>query len=281
MTAKAAPGGVTVGTIKKNMEITAAKQVWQGAPKIGKTSTAAALGTVAKKYKLDIRPFFMLFEPGSEGVDCDCTSRKCERCAGTGMVSKKKCPVCNGDKNTRLILSTRKETREWFEWYATSEYNIAVIDTGDRFYQMIMDDVCTEMGIVSPYGANDNGISWAVIFDEMRELLGILEASGKGVILIHHVYLQEKRGKGGATIQQRVFNVPGKAKGYIAGFADQHLHFDVVPGDDDKDKHIIIGQHQSDVEAGDRWGLFPAELDLGSSPEEAAEAILTTFGYLE
>lgn len=280
MSDKAGPDGVTIGTIKKNMEITSAKQVWVGPPKVGKTSTAVALGTVAKKYKLDVKPFIMLFEPGSEGVDCDCTSRKCERCAGTGMVSKKKCPMCKGDKMTRLILSTRKETRTWFEWFVKSEYNIAVLDTGDRFYQMIMDDVCAEMKIVSPYGANDNGISWAVIFDEMRELLGILEASGKGVILIHHMYMQEKRIKGG-SVQQRVFSVPGKAKGYIAGFADQLLHFGVIPGDDDKDKHVIFGQHQSDIEAGDRWGLFPAELEIGDSPEEAAEAILTCFGYLE
>lgn len=274
------PDGVPLVTLTKNMDITSAKQVWKGPPKIGKTSTAAALGTVAKKYKLDVAPFFMLFEPGSEGVALDCTSRKCTACGGTGRSGKKKCPTCNGDGVVRLILSTRKEARKWFEWFVTSDYNIAVIDTGDRFYQMIMDDVCLEMKIVSPYGANDNGISWAVIFDEMRELLGILEASGKGVILIHHVYTQEKRVKGG-SVQQRVFNVPGKAKSYIAGFADQILHFDVVPADDKKDKHIIIGQHQSDVEAGDRWGLFPPELDIGNSPEEAAEAILECFGYLE
>jgi len=278
------PGGVEIKTLSPNMNIASAKQIWKGEPKCGKTSTAAALKTVSDQYGLDVKPFFLLFEPGSEGVSLDCTSEPCEVCGGTGKEGKKKCETCEGAGTVRLILTTRKEMREWFEWFVESDFDIAVIDTGDKFYQAIMDDVCVEMNIVSPYGANDNGISWSVIFDAMRELLGILEASGKGVILIHHVYKQEKRVKGGSTVTQLVFNVPGKAKVYLAGFADQVLHFDIVPDeatDGDTDKHVLIGEHRASIEAGDRWGMFPAELDLGDSAETAAEAILTCFGYLE
>ncbi len=102
-----------------------------------------------------------------------------------------------------------------------------------------------------------------------------------GIILNMHVYTQEKRVSGG-SIQQAVFNVPGKAKVYLAGFADQVLHFDIVPDPDGEgDKHVLVGEAQSGIEAGDRWGIFPPELDLGESEEEAATAILAKFGYLE
>jgi len=277
---KPAPGGVAIQVLGENTDITSAKQIWKGPPKIGKTTTAAALRTVADEYKLDIRPFFLLFEPGSEGVSLECTSEACPACDGKGKTGKSKCSTCGGAGVVRLILTTRKQMREWFTWFAESDtYNIAVIDTGDRFYQAIMDDTCVELKIVSPYGANDNGIAWSVIFDEMRELLGILEASGKGIILIMHCYTQEKRVRGG-SIQQLVFNVPGKAKTYLAGFADQVLHFDVEPDDDGEDRHVLIAEHRASIEAGDRWGMFPPVTMMGETPEDAAEAMLTCFGYL-
>lgn len=275
------PGGVPIRTMAEHKDMTRAKMIWKGPPKVGKTSTAAAIRTVSDKYDLGLKPFFMLFEAGSDGVQVEGTSQSCPVCEGTGKAGKKKCSECGGIGTTRKILSTRKEIREWFEWVIKSPYNIVVIDTGDRFYQAIMDDVCVEMGIVSPFGANDMGITWAVIFDEMRELLGILEAGNVGIIMCMHVYMQEKRVSGG-SIQQAVFNVPGKAKTYLAGFADQVLHFDIMPNPDGEgDKHVLIGEAQSGIEAGDRWGIFPAETDLGKTPEEAAEAILTKFGYLE
>jgi len=257
-------------------------QVWKGAPKTGKTSTAAALATAAKKYNLGFKPFFLLTEPGSNGVRLDGTNRPCPNCEGTGKVGKKSCPKCKGAGIVRLILSEKKEIREWFEWAAKSDFNPIIIDTGDALFQAVMDYTAADMGLTSPFGANDNGICWASIYDEMRNLLGIIMAEGKGLIIIMHVTMQEKRVKGGGVVQVAVFNVAGKTRTYIAGQADQILHFDVVPDPEgDGDIHVLYGKPTSGIEAGDRYGKFPETLKLGNSPEEAALAILETFGLVE
>ncbi|MBU2249079.1 MAG: hypothetical protein KKD77_20195, partial [Gammaproteobacteria bacterium] len=127
-------------------------------------------------------------------------------------------------------------------------------------------------------------IAWAMIADDVRECLGILTGSNKALIIIAHVYMQTKRVRGGGEVSTATFNVSGKSRQYVAGLANQILHFDVVPDlehDAKRDKHVVIASAQSGVQAGDQWGLFPDELDLGDSPEEGAEAILTAFGMLE
>ena len=77
------------------------------------------------------------------------------------------------------------------------------------------------------------------------------------------------------------FNVSGKTRPFIEGMADQILHFDLEPGSDDEDRRVIVASPRSGVQAGDRWGLFPEELDRGKSPEEGAKAILGCFYELE
>jgi hypothetical protein len=275
------PGGVSIKTLARIQDISTAKQIWKGPPKIGKTSTAAALKEVSDEYKLGIEPFFLLFEAGSEGVELNCTSRKCSGCGGSGKQGRSKCEQCDGTGVERLILNDKESVRTWFKWAAESDFNPIVIDTGDRMFQAVSDYICVDQGITSPFGAGDHGLAWSLIYDEMRELLGILEAGNKGVIIIMHVYVQERRVAGG-TIQQAVFNVAGKTRSYLAGFVDQILHFDIVPNDDGEgDRHVVYGEQQAGIEAGDRWGLFPAQLDLGESAKDAAEAILERFGYIE
>jgi len=273
------PDGQPIKELSKDMDFKVAKQIWKGAPKVGKTSTAAALATVSKKYGLDINPFFMLFEGGSGGVQLEGTSKKCPKCGGKGKIGKKKCTECKGVGSVRHLLEDNKEIRKWFKWVGETDYNPIVIDTADAMFQTIMDSVCVDLGITSPYGAEDHGVSWSIIYDMVRELLGILDGANKGIILLMHVYMMEKRVRGG-TIQQATFNISGKSRQYLAGFVNQILHFDVVPKEE-VDKHVLIAESQSGIEAGDQWGLFPPELDLGDSPEEAAEAILECFGYLE
>lgn len=257
-------------------------QIWKGAPKTGKTSTAAALAAAAKKYDLGFKPFFLLTEPGSGGVKLDGTNQPCPMCKGTGKEGKKTCPKCKGAGIVRLILSEKEEIRKWFEWAAKSDFNPIIIDTGDALFQAVMDYTAAGMDLQSPFGANDNGICWAMIYDEMRDLLGIITGEGKALIIIMHVTMQEKRVRGGGSVQVAVFNVAGKTRTYMAGLADQILHFDVVPDPDGEgDMHVLYGKPTAGIEAGDRYGKFPEVLKLGDSPEEAALAILATFGLIE
>ena len=268
------PGGVSIQPLGDSFEFSKAVQVWQGPPKTGKTSTAAALRKVALAHGIEeVNPFFMLFEPGSEGVEVTGTSETCD-CG-----KNKNCPHCHGLGTKRKILQTMDEVEQWFEWAAKSDFNPIVIDTADAMFQCMSDGVCARMNIRAPHQA-DHGVAWTDIYDEMREKFGILTGAGKGIILIMHVYMQEKRVKGG-SISTATFNVGGKTRPFIEGMADQILHFDLEPGADGEDKRVIISQPRAGIQAGDRWGLFPEELDRGSSPEEGAKAVLGCFYELE
>ena len=269
------PDGEPMMIMPPNFDFTTAIQVWQGAPKTGKTSTASALGTVAKRLGIPgIRPFFLIFEPGTGGVDIEGTSRKCE-CKG----KDKSCSVCGGLGVVRLVLDVDvdpqdplKTVNTWFEWVVTTAYNPIVIDTADAMHRVLSDGVCMKMGISGPH-KSDHGIAWSELFNEWREKLSILVNSGKGVILLSHLYYQEKKLRGGATMQSATFNIGGKSKPYLEGLANQIIHFEVVPSAD-VDKHIISTRRTAGIEAGDHWGVYPDELDRGQSSEEGAEAIL-------
>jgi len=264
---EAGPGGVSIVDMPPSFDFLRSIQVWQGKPKMGKTSTAAALGPAAKKLGLDgIDPFFMLFEPGSGGVNIKGTSEKC--------CSKRGCPDCEGVGTKRKILSTLDEIDEWFKWVAASKYNPIVIDTGDAMYQAVADSVCVRLGIPNPT-ASDHGIAWVNIFDEFRGSVGTLTGAGKSLIFIMHVYMQEKRVTGG-TINTATFNISGKSRQFIASQANQIFHFDVVPNGK-SDKFVIRTKPSAGIEAGDHWGICPEEIDRGDSPEEAATALLKCF----
>lgn len=263
------PGGVPIVPLQPSYTLANAVQLWKGAPKVGKTSTAAALGEVAKANGIeDINPFFLQFEQGTGGVEIQGTSQKC-KCGG-----KRGCDLCGGTGVRRLILSDLEEIEKWVEWAAKSPFNPIILDTVDAMYQAVADGICLRLGITSPT-QTDHGIAWMDIYDEMRALLGELVSSGKGLVMIMHIYMQERRVKGG-VVQTAVFNVSGKTRPFIAGMANQILHFDVIP-DGEGDKHVIIAEAKTGVEAGDQWGVFPEELDLGDSPESGAEAILRCF----
>ena len=275
------PGGVPITQMSPTHNFAKAIQVWMGRPKIGKTSTAASLGEVAKEYNLPFNPFFLLFEPGTGGVTLNGSSQKCQGCGGSGKSGKAKCHECGGTGVTRLILSDLDKIHEWFDWAAKSSFNPIVIDTMDAMYQAVMDGVCVKQGITTPYGANDNGISWVLISDAIRELVSKLIAADKGIIFLMHIVMQRKRVRGG-EMEVCTFNVPGRARQYLTQVANQILHFDVVPHPkDDRDIRVVHGKPQAGIEAGDQWGVMPEELELGNSPKEAAEALLTTWGYLE
>ncbi|MEM4720678.1 MAG: AAA family ATPase [Candidatus Methanomethylicaceae archaeon] len=264
-----------VKKLPRSINMNTAVQIWVGRPKIGKTSTAAALGTVAERYGVPLSPFFLLFEAGAAAVDILCTCEDCPHCGGQG------CDACANVGQIKHVLGNLEETEEWLDWVCQSNHNPVVFDTIDGFYQLVSDQVCQELGIKSPSEA-EFGIAWRMIYDRTRALLGKVLSAGKGLILISHVYMQERRTKNGTITQVATFNISGMSRSYIAGLADQILHFDIQPSETNPEEpeRILIARPQVGIDAGDRWGIFPETLVLGRSPEEAAEALLKVYGYI-
>ena len=173
------------------------------------------------------------------------------------------------------MLTTIEEIKSWFEWAAKSPFNPIVIDTIDGMYQTVSDSVCVRLGIENPTKA-PHGIAWFDIYDDMREQLAVLSGAGKGVIMLSHITYQEKVLRGGAVIQAASFNVSGKTKPFLAGMADQILHFDTAEGKEGVER-IIRCTATAGVEAGDRWNMLPEEISRGNSPLDAATSLLKCF----
>jgi hypothetical protein len=165
---------------------------------------------------------------------------------------------------------------EWFNWLAESQYNPIGLDTGDAMFQYVSDAVCKRMGVKAPHEI-DHGVAWTDIFNEMRRLLGILLGADKGVVVLMHIYMIERRIKGGGIINTATFNIGCKSQRFLASIANQILHFTIEPGADGEDHHIIVSRPRSGVEAGDQWGLLPESIDRGKSPEEGAKSLLSCF----
>jgi len=276
------PGGVIMKKLPASWDFTRSIQIWQGAPKSGKTSTAAALGPVAREYGIPgINPFFLLFEAGSGGVEVDCTMKPCA-CGGKDP----DCTDCDGEGVARLVLTEDNNPAnpfetidEWFDWAAQSPHNPIVVDTADAMFSAVNDGICLQMGINDP-SQSDHGTAWSAIAAKWRELCGVLTGVNKSVIFLAHIYYQEKRLRGGASITTATFNVSGKSKQFLEGAANQIVHFEVEPSEDD-DKHILTTRRCAGIEAGDQWKVYPEMLDLGNSPEAGAKAILGCFYELE
>ncbi len=264
------PGGVPIKSMEPAFSFTSAFQIWQGAPKTGKTSTAAMLGQAARELGITdpIDPFFLLFERGSGGFEVNATSEPCKCKEGT-----KKCPECGGRGVVRKVLTEIEEAREWFAWASQSPFNPLVIDTGDGLFQVISDAVCVKLGIDSPM-LSDHGVAWWDIYDHVRELFATI--SNKAIIVLMHVYYRTKRVKGG-EVQVAQFNISGKSQQYLQGLANQILHFEVAEGGEGKNVYSVLSRPTAGVEAGDHWGLFPEELNRGESALEGAKQILRCF----
>lgn len=266
------PGGVPIRPMPPDFDFSNSTFVIQGAPKVGKSSTVAALGPVAKKLGIDnINPFFIHTEAGTSGIEVLGTSEVC-KCKG-----KKGCDKCGGLGVVRKIVTTVEETREWLEWTTQHEdINPVVIDTGDALFQHVADDVCCAMGVPDPT-QSDHGTAWVRIKDTMRELLSIPTEAQKGLIITMHVISVDRRVRGGGIVSTATYGISGKTKPYIDGLADAILHMTVDPCGEE-DKHMLLSTPRAGVEAGCRYAeMFPDELDLGDSPETGAEAILRCF----
>lgn len=283
------PNGVEVREMSANYDFLQTCQIWLGGPGTGKTSTASALGKVAKKMGIPgVRPFFLWFESGVTNVPAEGTTEKCHVCNGSGKDGKSTCSRCGGEGILPLILSAvdgddpMKLIFSWFEWAANSVYNPLVIDTGNAYFLAITEAVCKKNGVPSPSKANDNGVTWLDIFNTVRSCHGILRASNKTLIYIMHEYERTKRTRGG-EITEMVSHVSGASDAFLKGATTQIMHFDISPSlkDEEPDKAVIHCNPYAGIEAKDRWGILPDELDRGTSPEEGAEAILRAFYKVE
>jgi hypothetical protein len=69
---------------------------------------------------------------------------------------------------------------------SSDEVDTVVIDTIDRAYEQCMHYVCKVNGCKHPNDKNDFGKTWGAIKDEFDATLGLIQDSGKGLVLLSH-----------------------------------------------------------------------------------------------
>ena len=84
----------------------------------------------------------------------------------------------------KLGWDTFKDYVELF--LGSDEYQTLVMDTIDRAYDRCLESVCKEKGCKHPNDKNDYGKTWGEIKAEFDALLGVIQDSGKGLVLISH-----------------------------------------------------------------------------------------------
>ena len=93
----------------------------------------------------------------------------------------------------RQIPAKDEEKLNWERFLGYVELCLAddsvqtlVIDTVDRAYERCMEFVCSRLGCSHPNDMNDYGKTWNAVKQEFCDVLGRIQDSGKGLILISH-----------------------------------------------------------------------------------------------
>ena len=74
-------------------------------------------------------------------------------------------------------------------------------DTADRLYDSAMAYVCGAKGVDHPNKMNDYGATWKEVKDTFEGLLGIVQNSGKGLVLTSHAKWKEAELRNGEKLQ--------------------------------------------------------------------------------
>lgn len=80
----------------------------------------------------------------------------------------------------------------------TPDFTTLVVDTVDRAYDCCMEYVCKLANCKHPNDKNDFGKTWQAIRTEFQAVLGLIQDSGKGLVLLSHETPKplNKQGKG-------------------------------------------------------------------------------------
>jgi hypothetical protein len=84
----------------------------------------------------------------------------------------------------KLTWNTFKDYVELF--LDSDEHETLVMDTIDRAYACCLEQVCKDRGCSHPNDKNDYGKTWGEVKAEFDAVIGIIQDSGKGLILISH-----------------------------------------------------------------------------------------------
>jgi hypothetical protein len=215
-----------------------------GRPKIGKTSTAAAID--------NDHTLFIATEPGYDGINAfvqPCRSWEEFRQIGADLAK------------------------------SDHPYKLVVVDTVDALQGMctehVIDGLAKGAGKTGFVHASDfeYGKGWSAITDEFKLRVAKLCTLGLGVVFISHAKESTKTDRVGREIT--VFSADVGQKGsrqWLLGYVNYIWFMDVVQAQDGE-RHLLRTRASETYEAGGRGAALPDPIDLGDTPESGAAAL--------
>jgi hypothetical protein len=218
-----------------------------GRPKIGKTSTAAAID--------NDHTLFIATEPGYDGINAFV-----EPCRSWEQFREIGAELANGEH----------------------DYKLVVVDTVDALQGMCTEHVIDGLARSAGKDPDQNfvhasdfeyGKGWSAITDEFKLRIAKLCTLGLGVIFISHAKESTKTDRVGREIT--VFSADVGQKGsrqWLLGYVN-YIWFMDVEQTPDGEKHLLRTRASETYEAGGRGAPLPDPIDLGDSPEAGAAAL--------
>lgn len=157
----------------------------------------------------------------------------------------------------------------------------AIIDGVDIAYKMCFDYCCQKMVINHPHEENDYGMSWNTIRNEFEQaILRLLNLEDISARFISHSKWQEVDSHSGDKINRLMPYLTSQADEILSGRCDLWAAYLY-----DGKRHILAVKGDESIACGHRIdGQFRTpdgeqieEIDLGNSPQEAYENLISAF----
>jgi len=147
-----------------------------------------------------------------------------------------------------------------------SKFKNVVIDTVDLLFKMCTEEICKKLGIDHPQDESYGKGYDAVKTEFQRELIK-LSLFQKGIVFVSHAQDKEITARN-IKYTKTVPSMPGGCHKVIVPFVDVCCYCGF--GKADAGKRVAIFKPEEHLEAKDRFGRFPAEVDLSYGAIEQA-----------
>lgn len=159
-------------------------------------------------------------------------------------------------------------------------FGTAVIDPGNKAYEVCMDFVCRREGVTHPSDRKDFGKTWGAVAREFQEAHARMSAAEVSMVILAHAKALEMETYSGQTFTRIVPVMSGSTEEYYAGIVDMigyyHYYksqrFLQIRGDD-----FVMAKCRPEQHFITKGGDPVVRIPMGSSSAEAFENIERAF----
>jgi len=164
----------------------------------------------------------------------------------------------------QIPITTVAEIKEAGKLLRTekNEFKTIIIDTLDRFYEIVRQEVLRDMGITHESEDKGHGRVYSMIYQRFYNLVDGFKSLPYGVVMVAHGKQKQETDRLGQVQYQTVPSVPEKALSKIIADIPLILYLDYAVDETGKDIRVIRAQPTQSYLAKDRTGKLPDTLPL-------------------